>query len=123
MPVTVTLELEELKRQRQKHQIAIERLDWMINNLFNVQDTEISSQTRQTEEIEPVNGMGRMKMALKICEDYLKSGKKVRTMREFLNLLEKKQIKLSRGGLGLAFKSSDSHIEFDKDAQEWKLKI
>lgn len=120
----ITLDLDELKRQRQQHQVAIERIDWMIENFFNAQDIKITPEkTDETEEpVFDTDGTSRMRRALKICQDYLKSGKKVRTMNEFLQIILKNQIKLSRAGLGLAFKMDESDIVFDKDAREWKLK-
>ena len=41
---------------------------------------------------------------------FLNEGNIVYTMKEFLKLIEQKGIKLSRGGLSLAFKKPESNI-------------
>ena len=119
---SITLNLEELQKKRAEHVEAINHIDYIIKHFFN-QDLQVdyAVQGSSVNSCMPLE-TSRMQRALNICEQYLKEGHTVYTIKEFLKLIEQKGITLSRGGLSLAFKKSESNIYFDNDTKMWKLK-
>ena len=116
----IVLDLEQLKAERAQHEEAIKRIDTVINYYFK--DNVVSSNSTDEQKVASNKGMSRMQQAIEICEEYLRQGNIVSTTMEFLKLIENKGVKLSRAGLGLAFKSDNSNIYFDQTSRTWKLK-
>lgn len=115
----ITLDLETLKKEKMEHEEAIRRIDCILNYYFANSKTEDSvCETRKNNAPEQT----RMQRALEICTNYLKEGNTVNTTNEFLKIIEQHGVKLSRAGLGLAFKKFDSSIYFDAENRTWKLK-
>ena len=117
----ITIDLEELKKERNKHLEAIKHLDYMIERFFGKEKSP-NCESVNTNNANIVSYTSRMQRALDVCEQYLKQGNTVHTMRQFLDVIEQNGIVLSRGGLSLAFKKPNSNIYFDTSANMWKLK-
>ena len=113
----IILDLEQLKKEREMHQQAIERIDCILSYYFKNKTTE---EDKNIQNVEPAPEGGRMKRAVQLCAEYLYAGNVVSSTKQFLKMLEEKGVKLSRAGLGLAFK--DSNIYFDSDSRTWKVK-
>lgn len=118
----ITIDLEELKKERNKHLEAIKHLDYMIERFFGQEKSQNCENTANIDNTNQTADKSRMQKALEVCVEYLKQGNTVRTMRQFLEIIEKNGIILSRGGLSLAFKKPNSNIYFDTSANMWKLK-
>lgn len=118
----ITLSLEELLKEKNEHLEAIKHIDYIIEHFFNNGKNKNYENIASTHDSNIVVGATRMQQALDVCEQYLKQGNTVHTMRQFLDVIEKKGIVLSRGGLSLAFKKPNSNIYFDTNANIWKLK-
>ena len=118
----ITLDLEELKKERDKHLEAIKHIDYMIERFFGKEASQDCESVMDVNHANLVADKSRMQKALDVCEQYLIQGNTVRTMRQFLGVIEKHGIVLSRGGLSLAFKKPNSNIYFDANANMWKLK-
>lgn len=115
----IVLDLEQLTAERARHEEAIKRIDTVINYYFK----DIASTKALNEKDSTSNAsVSRMQQAINICEDYLRQGNRVDTIMEFMKLLSARGIKLSRAGVGLAFKKPESNIYFDQENRTWKLK-
>ena len=120
---TITLNLDELIKEKNEHLEAIKHIDYIIEHFFSKDMKQNRKETSITNGISNISAdASRMQKALDICEQYLTQGNTVHTMRQFLEVIQKNGIVLSRGGLSLAFKKPNSNIYFDTDANMWKLK-
>ncbi len=114
----ITLNLDQLLQEKAEHLDAIKRIDGIIEYYFS--DNQLCKRTNQITTIGASN-KSRMRRALEICENYLKDGNVVNTTAEFMNLIGKHGITLSKAGMSLALKMEGSNIVFDKDNRTWKL--
>ena len=118
---TITLTLDELVKEKNKHLEAIKHIDYMIERFFGEEKSQSCENAVSTSHSNTVAETSRMQQALDVCEQYLEPGNTVRTMKHFLDLIARKGIVLSRGGLSQAFKKTNSNIYFDANAKMWKL--
>lgn len=114
----ITLNLDQLLQEKAEHLDAIKRIDGIIEYYFS--ENQLCKRTNQITTIGASN-KSRMRRALEICENYLKDGNVVNTTAEFMNLIGKHGITLSKAGMSLALKMEGSNIVFDKDNRTWKL--
>ena len=115
----IVLDLEQLNTERTLHEEAIKRIDAIISYYFK---NSVSVKHLSIENNAKDNSMSRMQQAIKICEEYLREGNKIYSIKEFMRLLDERGIRLSRAGVGLAFKKPESNICFDQIDRTWKLK-
>lgn len=115
----IVLDLEQLNAERAQHEEAIKRIDSIISYYFK---DSTSVKPLNLENNVTDNSISRMQQAIKICEEYLREGNKIHTIKEFMKLLDARGIRLSRAGVGLAFKKPESNIYFDQIDRTWKLK-
>ena len=120
----ISIDIDELKKQRDKLQKEIAHIDWLLEN-YGPKHSGEQLPLLSDEEYILHRPVSKMRQALKICKKYLKDGHIVYTMTEFLALLKTKGIMLTRGGLILAFRLKDDDgekIVYDSDIKQWVIK-
>ncbi len=119
----VTVDLDKLKEERAKHELAIKQIDTIIAYYFP-DSTNPDSAKDSTPDSFELNSSEktRTERAMEICEEYLKEGHIVTSTKQFIELARSKGVHLSRAGFSFAFKKPDSKIYFDKKEKFWKLK-